>query len=71
MHRLNHRRCVFRWDIRGDAVAEVEDVAVAVAVVGEHAAHFVFDNGGLGAQNGRVEVALQRDVIAKDGAGGP
>jgi len=63
---FDHRCRVFGRDVRGDAVAEVEDVAVAVAVVGKYAPYFVFDDVRAGTQDGGVKVALERDVFAED-----
>ena len=41
MYRRDHGAGVIGGDLRVDAVAEVEDVAVAVAVACEDARHFI------------------------------
>jgi hypothetical protein len=51
-------------------VAEVEDVAGVGAVGVEHLAGFGGDGFGAAEQHGRVEVALQRDLVADQAPGG-
>ncbi|MCY1450809.1 hypothetical protein D9M71_676450 [compost metagenome] len=58
-----------RVDFRGDAVAEVEHVAAAVAVSSQDAPHFRTDRRRVGVEHRRVHVALQGHLVADAGAG--
>lgn len=60
---------MFRIDLRGDAVAEIEHMATALAVTGEDASDFSADGFRLGVEHGRVHVALQGDLVADTLAG--
>ena len=57
-------------DVRGDAVAEIEDVAGAGPEAGEDGGGFLLDSFRGGAEAGGVHVALQGDSVAHLGAGG-
>src|SRR5512139_3377355 len=47
-----------------NAVAEIEDMAAALAVAGEDRRHFGADAFRRGVEDGRVHVALQSDLMA-------
>ena len=59
MRRINKRADILGINGRVDAVTEVEDVAVALAVAGEYAADFFADAFRVGVEDARVHVALQ------------
>ena len=60
---------VFGVGVLVDAVAEVEYMAAAVAVVGKNACDFGADRFGRAEEGKRVEVALQGDLFADATAG--
>ena len=60
---------VFRICVLVDAVAEVEYMAAAVAVVGKDARDFGADRFGRTEEGKRVEVALQGNLFADATAG--
>lgn len=64
MYRVDERTSIGRVDFRGDAVAEVEDVAGAAAVAGKDACDFLADGFRASVEHGRVHVALQRNLAA-------
>src|SRR3546814_6462884 len=55
---------MFGWRVLQDPMAEIEDVAGAIAVARQHAGHRRLDLGRTGEQDRRIEIALQRDAIA-------
>ena len=55
---------IFRWGKLADAVAEVKDVAMAVAEAGQGFFYLLGNGGRVGEQNGGVEVTLQRDTLS-------
>src|SRR5690606_7812685 len=62
-HRRHHGRRVLWIDARVYAVAEIEDVAVAMTVAGEHTGGFLANAFWRGVQAVRIKVALQRDAV--------
>src|SRR6267378_4331644 len=62
--RLNKEMSVLEWRILQDAVAEVEDVAVASQRIDGGQRH-VANSFGRGKQNRRVDIALESDFRAK------
>ena len=64
VHGLHQRKDVIGIGVLRDAVAEVENVARAGAVVGEHSADFALDAGRRREQHRRIQIALQGDPIS-------
>ena len=69
MHRFKESAGMRRVDFRGDAMAKVEHLTVAMAISGEDAPDFGADRHRVGIQHARVHVALQGHLVADAGAG--
>ena len=63
VHHVYQRFDIFRFDVGGDAVSQVEHVAAARAVAVEDGFGFALDGFDGGRHYRRVEVALQRYLV--------
>ena len=64
VHRVNQYAEFVRVDIRCDAVTQVENMARAIAIACQHLCHAFLDLFGRFTQRRRVEISLQRHVVA-------
>ena len=64
MHRIDQRRDGLGRRVLADAVTEVEDVPRMVAIAVEHPTGFGGDLRRIGEQHVRIQIALQRHLVA-------